>query len=199
MKIIAITGGIGAGKSTVRKMFEEQGAVGIDADDLARQVVLPGSRGAWQLQEAFGPRFFDHEGNLDRKLMAKEVFGNPASLRTLESILHPLIREAEKTFLERLSVQDPGAVIAVEIPLLAEVGRARDYDFVVLVTAPESLRISRLVEAGAYSYDDAAARIASQADDEEREKLADWVVDNGGDPEETKKQVQNIFKVLGQS
>jgi dephospho-CoA kinase len=180
-------------------MFQELGAVGIDADELARQVVLPGSKGARQLREAFGSRFFDGEGNLDRKLMAEEVFGNPAARRTIESIVHPLIREAEKKLLEKISIENPGAVVIVEIPLLAEGGRAQEYTAVVLVTAPEGVRISRLVETGTYDFDEATARMASQAADEEREKLADWIVDNGGNTEETEKQVRKIYEILTES
>jgi dephospho-CoA kinase len=180
-------------------MFEKLGAVGIDADELARQVVLPGSEGARKLREAFGPRFFDSEGNLDRKLMAREVFGNPAARRTIESILHPLIREAEKDLLQKICLKQPKALVAVEIPLLTEGGRAREYAAVVLVTAPDSLRITRLVEGGIYSYDEASARMKSQAADRERKKLADWIVDNGGNPLETEKQVLRIFKTLVQS
>ena len=199
MKIIAIIGGMGAGKSTVRRMFEKLGAIGIDADELARQVVVPGSEGARKLREAFGPQFFDSEGKLDRKRMARKVFSDQPARRTIESILHPLIREAEKTLLEKISGENPKAFVAVEIPLLSEGGRARDYTDVVLVTAPERLRITRLVEGGIYSYDEAAARMKSQTADGEREKIASWIVNNGGKLEETQKQVQKIFETLTES
>ena len=196
MKVIAITGGMGAGKSTVRRMFEKLGAIGIDADELARQVVLPGTRGARKLREVFGSQFFDSEGNLDRKRMAGKVFEDPAARRTIESILHPLIREAEEKLLKKIRGKNPKAFVTVEIPLLAEGGRASEYTDVVLVTAPESIRITRLVEGGIYSYDEAAARMKSQTTDGERGKIADWIVDNGGKPEETQKQVQKIFETL---
>ena len=196
MQVIAITGGIGAGKSTVRRMFEDLGAFGIDADELARQVVEPGTEGAAMLREAFGPGFFNRNGHLDRGLMAQKVFRDPAAKNTIESILHPLIRKAEKERLEQVRVQQPGAVAMVEIPLLAEGGRSKEYDGVVLVTAPENVRVSRLVDAGRYEYNEALARMASQVADGEREKVADWIVDNGRRPEETEKQVKRIYDAL---
>lgn len=196
MIVIAITGGIGAGKSTVRRMFEDLGAFGIDADELARQVVEPGTVGAAMLREAFGPGFFNRNGHLDRGLMAQKVFRDPAAKNTIESILHPLIRKAEKERLEQVRVQQPGAVAVVEIPLLAEGGRSKEYDGVVLVTAPENVRVSRLVDAGRYEYNEALARMASQVADGEREKVADWTVDNGRRPEETEKQVKKIYDAL---
>ena len=196
MQVIAITGGIGAGKSTVRRMFEDLGAFGIDADELARQVVEPGTVGAAMLREAFGPGFFNRNGHLDRGLMAQKVFTDPAAKNTIESILHPLIRKAEKERLEQVRVQQPGAVAMVEIPLLAEGGRSKEYDGVVLVTAPENVRVSRLVDAGRYEYNEALARMASQVADGEREKVADWIVDNGRRPEETEKQVKRIYDAL---
>ena len=196
MPVIAITGGIGSGKSTVRRMFEELGAFGIDADELARQVVQPGSEGARLLQEAFGPEFFDSEGRLDRRQMAAKVFAEPKARLKIETILHPLIRAAERKFLKDVQREKPEAVVAVEIPLLAEVGRSKEYNSVVLVTAPEKVRISRLVESGKYSGDDAVSRMASQAADRDRENVATWTVDNGGELDLTARQVRKIYRAI---
>jgi len=196
MRVIAITGGIGSGKSTVRRMFEELGASGIDADELAREVVKPGSEGARLVREQFGAVFFDSEGRLDRKRMADRVFAEPAARTTLEKILHPLIRAEERDLLEKLRSRRPEDVVAVEIPLLAEGGRGKEYDGVVLVTAPEEVRIGRLVTSGKYSFDEAVSRIASQAADIEREDLATWTVDNGGDLDLTEEQVRKIYRAL---
>lgn len=196
MSVVAITGGIGSGKSTVRRMFEELGALGIDADELARQVVEPGTEGARLLRDAFGPDFFDNNGRLDRKQMAARVFAQPEARHQIETLLHPLIRKKEKALMEKYRKEKPEALVVVEIPLLAEGGRSKEYDGVVLVTAPEAVRISRLVETGRYEYDEALARMSSQVADAKREKLADWKVDNGSDLEETREQVKKIYRIL---
>ncbi len=196
MRIIAITGGIGSGKSTVRQMFEKLGAVGIDADELARQVVRPGSEGARHLAESFGQTFFDREGRLDRKKMAEKVFTEPDARLTLERILHPLIRAAEKKLIQEIRAHNPKAVVVVEIPLLTEGGRATDYDGVVLVTAPESVRSTRLVQSGKYSQGEAALRMSSQAEDRDRMAESKWIVDNSGNLDFTALQVRKIYESL---
>ncbi|UCF88839.1 MAG: dephospho-CoA kinase [bacterium] len=196
MPVIAITGGIGSGKSTVRRMFEELGAFGIDADDLARQVVEPGSRGARLLMEEFGPAFFDSEGRLDRRQMAAKVFNDPSARHKIESILHPLIRAAEKEVLEDIRRRDPKALVAVEIPLLVEGGRWKDYSAVILVTAPDQVRISRLVESGRYTREEAASRMASQLKDEERSRLATWTINNGENVDATARQVKKVYEAI---
>jgi dephospho-CoA kinase len=196
MPVIAITGGIGSGKSTVRRIFEKMGALGIDADELARQVVEPGTEGARLLEEEFGSRFFDKEGHLLRKQMAEKVFEDPQARLTLEGILHPLIRAAEKELLESINCEKPGAVVVVEIPLLAEGGRSKEYSGVVLVTAPEQVRISRLVESGKYSSDEAVSRMASQAAHGAREAVATWTVDNAGELDHTAGQVRKIYRTI---
>jgi dephospho-CoA kinase len=196
VRVVAITGGIGSGKSTVRKMFEELGAFGIDADELARKVVEPGTEGARKLLNAFGQRFFDSTGRLDRKQMAAEVFARPESKTLIESILHTLIRSAEKERLEAASLENPDVVAVVEIPLLVEGGRMEDYDGVVLVTAPDKIRILRLIDSGRYSREEAMARMASQAASCERERVADWIVDNGMDTDRTFEQVKEIYSIL---
>jgi dephospho-CoA kinase len=196
MPVIAITGGIGSGKSTVRRIFEKMGALGIDADELARQVVEPGTEGARLLEEEFCSRFFDKEGHLLRKQMAEKVFEDPQARLTLEGILHPLIRAAEKELLESINCEKPGAVVVVEIPLLAEGGRSKEYSGVVLVTAPEQVRISRLVESGKYSSDEAVSRMASQAAHRAREAVATWTVDNAGELDHTAGQVRKIYRTI---
>ncbi len=196
MPVIAITGGIGSGKSTVRRMFEEFGAFGIDADELARQVVQPGSEGARLLREAFGSQFFDSEGRLDRRQMAAKIFNDPQARLTLEKILHPLIRTTEKELIDSICRQNVEAVVVVEIPLLAEGGRSKEYSGVVLVTAPDQVRISRLVDSGKYSNEEAVSRMASQAAHGAREDVATWTVDNAGELDLTSEQVRKIYKAI---
>ena len=146
--------------------------------------------------DAFGADFFDSEGRLDRKQMARKVFGDDEARRTIESILHPLIHEAEGRLLEKIARENPSAVVVVEIPLLVEGRRADQYDGVILVTAPTAVRILRLVESGRYDYDEAVARMAHQTADEERKKLADWTVDNSRSMDETTEQVKKIYRSL---
>jgi dephospho-CoA kinase len=193
MPVIAITGGLGSGKSTVRKFFEEMGAAGIDTDQLAREVVGPESEGAIRVREVFGESCFDSRGRLDRKKLAEIVFHDRIALRRLESILHPLIRQAESKIVADYKKNKPGLPIFVEIPLLTEGGRSSAYDGVVLVTAPKKARLERLEESGRYGRGEALSRMEAQVSDEQRVGAARWIVDNGGTPEETKKQVKRIF------
>jgi dephospho-CoA kinase len=193
MPVIAITGGIGSGKSTVRRIFEELGADGIDTDELARKVVEPGTEGSRQVREVFGENCFDQEGRLDRKRLAREVFNDKAARSRLESILHPLIREEEALFIRDCKRNDPAGLVVVEVPLLAEGGRFPGYDGVILVMAPEKTRLQRLERSGKYTRKDITARMKSQAPDSERAKLANWTIDNGGNLDETVKQIKKIF------
>jgi len=199
MLVIAITGGIGSGKSTVREIFVEMGAVGLDADDLARVAVEPGTRGATKVREVFGESFFDDQGWLKRKKMAKLVFSDPFARRKLESILHPEIRDLEDERIREVGRRDPEAIVAVEVPLLAETRGKEPYDVVINVTAPENVRLDRLVASGKYERTEARARMAHQSKDEARERVSDYVIDNGGSREKTVKQVIAALAELGRA
>jgi dephospho-CoA kinase len=196
MLVIAITGGLGSGKTTVREILEDMGALGLDADELARRVVEPESEGARRVRKVFGGQFFDGEGRLDRQKMAQRVFSDQEARDLLESILHPLIKEEEARYLEEISKSKPDAVVVLEIPLLAEGGVKENYDRVVAVTADLETRIRRLFESGRYSRVEAEARIQSQATDEERASVADYIVDNSGERARTREQVAQIWREL---
>ena len=196
MTVIAITGGLGSGKSTVRQFFEELGAVGVDADDVAREAVKPGTEGAERIRAVFGPSFFDGGGNLKRREMAALVFSNRGAREQLERILHPLIRSEEARIIESVYRKRPDAVVAVEIPLLAEGPGRSGYDAVVAVTTPAQERLDRLVSSGRYSREEALARIRNQATDDERIRLADFVVENNMGFEDTRRQVSSIMDAL---
>jgi dephospho-CoA kinase len=196
MPVIAITGGLGSGKSTVREIFEEFGARGIDTDEIARRVVKPGSKGSRMVREAFGSAFFTDDGHLDRKKMAAHVFSDPARLEKLVSILHPLIRETVARVVKKHLLEDPDAVVVVEVPLLAERDLSGYYDDVVLVTAPVDVRMDRLVRSGRYSRDEAMSRMAHQTDDVKREEVATWIVENSGSLEQTRTQVRSVLDEL---
>lgn len=176
---VAVTGGIGAGKSSVSGLLAEHGAVVVDADAIAREVVAPGSAGLAAVTEAFGPAVVAADGSLDRPALGAIVFADPDARRRLEAITHPLVRELSE---ERLAAVPSGSVAVYDVPLLAEAGTSGrvGFDVVVVVRADPEVRVERLVGRG-LPADDARRRIAVQASDAEREALADLVVDNSGD------------------
>jgi dephospho-CoA kinase len=173
---VGLTGGIGSGKSAVSARLAEHGAVVIDADRLAREVVAPGTPGLAAVAEEFGAGLIGPDGGLDRDALGRIVFADPAARRRLEGITHPLIR-AETV--RRFTGLPADAVVVHDIPLLVEAGMAGGYDLVVVVEAPRELRLDRLAGRG-LPRDQALARMASQADDAERRAVADVVVDNAG-------------------
>jgi dephospho-CoA kinase len=192
---IGLTGGIGSGKSTVSALLAARGAVIIDADRIAREVVEPGTPGLARVVERFGAGVLTPDGALDRAALGAIVFADEAARRDLEGILHPLISaEAGR----RAAAAPPDAVVVHEIPLLVEAADAaasRDHDVVVVVEAPLDVRIRRLAERGVTSHD-ARARIAAQATDEERRAVADHVLDNGGDRADLERQVDALWAAL---
>ncbi len=190
---VAITGGIGSGKSTVRELLSSMGAVGVDTDEIARQVVEPGTKGAQLIKEAFGGEFFNMDGGLERKKMAAVVFDDPQARLRLEEILHPLIIEEETRIMVSTTAKQPDTIFAVEIPLLTEGKRHERYDRVILVTAPADIRLERLVESGRYTREEALARMGHQVTDEARMEVADYVVDNGGSVDDTRLQCEEIM------
>lgn len=189
--LIALTGGIGAGKSTAASLFIRKGAVVIDADALSREVVEPGTPGLEAIVARFGEDVLDETGALDRAALAEIVFADPGARRELEGIVHPAVG-AE--ILRRVAEQPPGTVVVIDIPLLAETDR-RGYDAIVVVEAPEDVRIVRLEERG-MSADDARRRIRAQASDEERRAIADYVIDNGRDQSQLLREVDRVWAGL---
>lgn len=178
MYLVGLTGGIAAGKSTVAKHWVSRGAIEIDADLVAREVVSPGSEGAKQIEEAFGASFFDAEGNLDRKALGTLVFDSKMELEKLEGIVHPLVRARTS---ELLSSAPNDAIVIYTVPLLVEANVDLDFDYVVTVEAPETERISRLVEHRGFSIEDAKARISNQASPIERAARADFILNSNQD------------------
>lgn len=176
---IAVTGGIGSGKSAVTARLAARGAVVVDADQIAREAVEPGTPGLAAVVEEFGAAVLRPDGSLDRAALAAIVFADAERRAALEAIVHPLVGRRSQ---ELLDAAPPGAVVVYDVPLLAEtaaLGRADDFDAVVVVVAPLETRVERLVARG-LTEADARARIAAQASDEQRLALADHVIDNGG-------------------
>ncbi len=190
---VGLTGGVAAGKSTVSAMLTDLGAVVIDADLLAREVVAPGSEGLAAVVAAFGPGVLTADGELDRPSLGALVFAEPDARRRLEAIVHPLVR-ARAAELE--AGAEPDTVVVHDIPLLVETGQAESFDVVVVVDAPEDVQLRRLVEQRGMTTRDARARIAAQAGRAERLAVATYVIDNTGSYEDLRDRVAEVFAEL---
>ncbi|WPP29249.1 dephospho-CoA kinase [Streptomyces sp. CL7] len=175
MLTVGLTGGIGAGKSEVSRLLVERGAVLIDADRIAREVVEPGTPGLAVVVEAFGEEILAEDGSLDRPRLGALVFSDPEKLATLNSIVHPLVG-ARSRELEEAAPED--AVVVHDVPLLTENGLAPLYDVVIVVDASPGTQLDRLVRLRGMSEEDARARMAAQATREQRRAVADIVIDN---------------------
>jgi len=186
---IGLTGGIGSGKSTVSALLAGHGAVVVDADRIAREVVEPGSPGLAAVVEAFGSSVLTPDGALDRPALAAVVFADPEARRRLDALVHPLVRARGR---ELEAAAPPGSVVVHDVPLLVETGQASSYDLVLVVLADVETRVARLVRRG-LTAEDARARIAVQATDEQRRAVADVVLDNSGTPEELAAQVDRVW------
>lgn len=190
---VGLTGGIGAGKSEVSRLLAGYGAVLIDADRIAREVVEPGTPGLAAVVEAFGPGILTNEGALDRPGLGAIVFADAERLATLNAIVHPLVgaRSAE---LERTA--GAGSVVVHDVPLLTENGLAPLYDLVVVVDASPETQLDRLVRLRGMTRSDARARMAAQASREERRAVADLIIDNDGPLEALEPQVRSLWSQL---
>jgi dephospho-CoA kinase len=186
---IGLTGGIGSGKSTVAALLAERGARVVDADRIAREVVEPGTPGLAAVVAEFGSGVLTADGALDRPALAAVVFGDPAARARLDAVVHPLVRARAA---ELVAEAPPDAVVVQDVPLLVETGQAGSYDLVLVVETELGTRVSRLVQRG-LSADDARARIASQATDEQRRAVADVVLRNDGDRDQLTAQVDRFW------
>jgi dephospho-CoA kinase len=190
---VGLTGGIGSGKSTVSRRLAELGAVVIDSDVLAREVVQPGTPGYAAVVSAFGPGVVGPDGALDRAALARIVFADSELLAVLNGIVHPLVRARADSI--AASAPDD-AIVVQDVPLLVESGLADAYDLVVVVDAPEEDRVSRIVQDRAMSAEQVRDRIAVQADRQQRLAAADFVVDNSGTRSALLAQVDRLWAEL---
>lgn len=190
---VGLTGGVGSGKSTVSAMLADLGAVVIDADLLAREVVEKGTPGLTAVVEAFGPDVLTRDGDLDRAAMGAIVFADEGKRRTLEAIVHPLVYER---ILALEADAAPDDVVVHDIPLLAESGRADTFDAVIVVDVPDEIRIERMIRDRGWTREDAESRIAAQASRDERLAIATHVVDNSGSIDQLRARVTEVYREL---
>jgi dephospho-CoA kinase len=192
--LVGLTGGLGAGKSTVARMLGDRGAVVIDADDLSRRALEPGTRAYQQVCDLFGDQVVQPSGALDRTAIAERVFGDESLRRALESITHPEVFRLLAEEVETLRGTD--SVIVFDAPLLVESGFHRAVDVVVVVTAPEAVQLERVREARRMSEEDARARLRAQADPADREAVAHIVIENDGTLQDLGRRVDQVWAEL---
>jgi dephospho-CoA kinase len=190
--MVGLTGGIGSGKSTVASLLTKRGAVVVDADLIARQVVEPGTPALAKLVERFGADILDADGSLDRGALAAKAFVDEESKKDLEAITHPAIGEE---FLRQVAAAPAGGIVVHDVPLLVESTRGYQYEAVIVVEAPQATRLDRLEHRGV-EREDAARRMGMQASDEDRRAVATWVLDNSGDLAHLEAQVDAIWTEL---
>jgi dephospho-CoA kinase len=190
---VGLTGGVASGKSTVSAVLSDLGAVVVDADALAREVVEPGTPGLAAVVDAFGAEVLATDGSLDRARLGAVVFADPARRADLEAIIHPLVRARAR---EIEAGAQPGAVVVHDIPLLVETGQAGSFDAVIVVDAPEEVQVDRAVRDRGWSPEEARSRIAAQASREERRAAATYVVENTGTTEDLRQRVAEVFAEL---
>lgn len=196
MQRIGLTGGIAAGKSVAARRFIELGAVLVDADALAREVVAPGTLGLEQVVETFGSGVLGADGQLDRGALGALVFADPEARRRLEALLHPQVRRLAAEREAAAAALDPDAVVVHDIPLLVETGQAETFGLVVVVHAPRSLRLDRLVRGRGMPEAEARARLAAQVEDDVRLAAADVVLDGTGTDDDLRAQVDQLWSRL---
>jgi dephospho-CoA kinase len=190
---VGLTGGIGSGKTTVTDLLAEHGAVIVDSDVVAREVVAAGSAGLAAVEAAFGPEVIGPDGELDRARVAAIVFADPDARARLNGIVHPRVRERAA---ELVRAAGPDAIVVQAVPLLVEVGLAHAFDVVVVVDVDPEVAVQRLVHSRGMDEADARARVAAQADRATRLAAADIVIDNSGDRDAVRARVAELWAEL---
>ncbi|KRT75669.1 MAG: CoaE, dephospho-CoA kinase, dephospho-CoA kinase [Armatimonadetes bacterium CSP1-3] len=198
-RVIGLTGGLASGKSTVAALFRELGAVVISADAIARDVVEPGTEAYQEILEAFGSEALTADGRIDRPRLAARIFADPAARARLNEITHPHIRARIAEAVRRLQAElRADALIILEIPLLLDTAPRGAYalEAVIVVTADEATQIERLRRRDGVTEEEARRRLLAQRPLAEKVAEADWVIDNSGSPEETRRQVESLWRRL---
>lgn len=198
MLLVGLTGGIASGKSVVAARLGEHGAVVVDADKIAREVVEPGTPALRRIVKEFGPGVIAPDGSLDRAALGAIVFADEVARRILNGITHPAVRELSHRRFAEAAAADPDAIVVYDVPLLTEARGADEFDVVVVVSAPEATRIERMVSLRGMSREEATRRIRSQVPEEERRALADILIESGGSLEETLARADEVWAELHQ-
>ena len=201
MFLIGLTGGIASGKSTVAARLAEHGAVRVDADVIAREVVEPGTEGLAAIEREFGPSVLSADGTLNRPALGAIIFADGDKRAALNAITHPTVWRRAKELFAEAEAANENAVVVYDVPLLVEAkaNRPIQFDLVVVVDASRETRLSRLVELRGLSPDEAAQRLNSQASDAERLAIADVVIDSNGSLEQTIRQTDELWELAYQS
>jgi dephospho-CoA kinase len=195
MLLVGLTGGIGVGKSTVAAMFAARGAAVVDGDEVSRRLQEPGRPCFRAIVDAFGREMLDPAGRIDRRRLGAVVFADSASLRRLEAIMHPAIWAACETEIQVASAAGK-AVCVVEMALILETGQRGRFQKLIVVTAPASVQVARVASARGLTQAEAQHRVAAQWSGEDKARLADYVIDNGGDLAATEAQVARLYAEL---
>ncbi|GAB2819180.1 hypothetical protein GCM10027022_06670 [Alpinimonas psychrophila] len=197
MYLIGLTGGIASGKSTVARRLAEHGAIIIDADVVSREVVAPGTPALAAIAAQFGLGLLDANGALDRSKLGAIVFGNSEQLEELNAIVHPAVKARTAELLAGAKAENPDAVIVYDVPLLVEADVAHNYAEIVVTSAPEDIRVQRMIELRGMTDEAARARIRAQAPESKRLAIADVVIDTGGELQHTLDQVDAFWARVG--
>ena len=196
MQLIGLTGGIASGKSVVAARLAEHGAVVVDADRIAREVVDPGTPALARIAQEFGSAVIRSDGSLDRAALGAVVFSSLEKRQALNAITHPAVAERSHALFEAAEAADPEAIVVYDVPLLVDAGRFDEFDLIVVVNASTETRIARMVELRGMTRDEALHRLNSQASNTERLAIADVVIDSNGTLEETLQQADALWETL---
>lgn len=196
MPLIALTGGIASGKSTIAARLAEHGATVIDADGIVREVQQPGSPVLDAIAAAFGTDVIAADGALDRAALGARVFADETALQRLNAIVHPAVRAESQRRFDAAFAADPAAVVVYDVPLLVEARVDDPWDLIVVADAPAELRVQRMVELRGMTEDEARRRIGAQVPDDERRAIADVVIDTSGTVQRTIEQVDALWRSL---
>jgi dephospho-CoA kinase len=196
MLIVGLTGGVASGKTAVSRILKEEGAYIINADQIARELVLP-HKPAWsELIRAFGQEILQEDGSIQRKKLADKVFADPKQRKFLNQILHPRIKEEMDRRAKEIGEKDPEAIVVIDAPLIIELGDHREMDKLIVVTSTQPQQIERLKDRDGTNPEEALRIVSSQMPLKEKLKFADYVIRNEGSMEEMKKRAKEVYQEL---